>query len=62
MSQGHSVADLRNLNDAEGLAAMFANFNSRALFADELKDAVPKTIRHAHEQVDRIAGVIKSAG
>ena len=60
--QGHSLADLRNLNDAEVLAAMFAHFNSRAIFADELKDAVPKTIRHAHEQVDRIAGVIKSAG
>ncbi|MDC0429245.1 polysaccharide pyruvyl transferase family protein [Phycisphaerales bacterium] len=59
-SQGHSLADLRNLDDAEVLSTMLTHFNSRSYIADELKESIPRTISRAQSQADQIANVIRS--
>ena len=60
VSQGHSLADLRTLSDGDLLETMCSHFNSRSLYADELKVSIPDATRCAEAQADRIASVIES--
>ena len=60
VSQGHSLADLRTLSDSDLLETMCSHFNSRSLYADELRVLLPDAIRSAEAEADRIASVIES--